>query len=218
MHHTPIKQMRHMPPRIPPHNQSRTRTSKVQALHVQQLAQRWTQRLCSFGTDDIPCACTTPLSNTYATCRLPYTPTTKPQHVRPRSRLCMFNSLPNAGPSAFAPSAPISFPVHAPRPYQTHTPHAASHTPSQPNHNTHMKGLAYASSSACPTLDPAPSLLRHRFDFLCMHHTPIKHIRHMPPRIHPHNQFTTRTFKVQALHVQQLAQRWTQRLRSFVTD
>jgi len=87
-------------------------------------------------------------------------------HEPARSNVCMFDSLPNCGLSAFAPSSPILLSAS-----QVKHTHGIPPLHVVRNQNTYVKGQVYACLTACPGVDPAPSLLPHRCNSLFTHPT-----------------------------------------------
>jgi len=136
------------------------RTVKPQRVHVQQLAQVWSQSCGSLGTDVVLCS----HNNTHAPheSRISTRPQTTPQRhnpvVPPRFNVCMFNSLPRCGAKAAAPSSPILFPAHATI-HTHHTHHESQHVhkphhSAQPMHTckaqrVHVQQLAQVWSQSC---------------------------------------------------------------------
>jgi len=135
-------------------------------VHVQQLAQVWSQSCGSLGTDVVPCS----HNNTQAPheSRISTRPQTTPQRHNPcvhsRLNVCMFNSLPRCGAKAAAPSAPMLFPAHTTI-HTHHTNHESQHA-HKPHHSatTHVyiQGTTCACPRACPGVEPKLRLPRHR--------------------------------------------------------
>jgi len=107
-----------------------------------------------------------------------------PRHtyVPASSRVCMFDSLPKHGLSAFAPSSSMSFPAHASH-RREHTRHKPLILQPSANQDTYIEGPACACLTACPGDSLVPSLLRCRCRSL--HTTPIKHTPETSPASQP---------------------------------
>ena len=109
----------------------------------------------------------------------------------------------------------------------THTCHTNSLTDTPTTHPQSRTTRAYtqdstcACSQACPSVDPTLLLPQHRYCCLATQHN--THMSHeltpttLPQHTHKAGQ-PVRTFKVQRVHVHKLAQVWTQRCCSLITD
>jgi len=167
-------------------------------VHLQQLAQVWSQSCGSLGTDVVPCS----RNNTHAPheSRISTRPQTTPQRHNPRvlarDSACIFNSFPRCGAKAAAPSAPMLFPAHATI-HAHHTNHESQHV-HKPHHsattNAYLPGPTCACSTACPGVEPKLPLPHHRLrSLLTQPSTRTSRIKNQ--HVHkPHHSATTRAY------------------------
>ena len=153
-------------------------------------------------------------------------PQTTPQRHNPRvlarDSACIFNSLPRCGAKAAAPSALMLFPAHATI-HTHHTNHESQHVHKLHHSATtraYLQGTARASLTAFPDVEPKLRLPRHRCcSLLTQQYTRTTRITNLNTSTnHTTAPQPMLTSQAQRVHVQQLAQVWSQSCRSLITD